>query len=198
MKLKENWDRILSLLLIVAAVIIYSCDVPESLVKTIAFWVVVMASASIIFFKNKDNTELQLDVNVSRIMSSLIACLILFFDAKLSVCVAFGWLVVYSLKIYYRLLGGKSHIIGSVIFIIVLIIGVELSSIAGKEDALRQSAEEVVLQSVDVKSKNNIYISLEGGNIFRVSSKVAKDWDYNAGDTVKVIICGDKVISCEK
>lgn len=58
-------------------------------------------------------------------------------------------------------------------------------------------SQTVVLENVHVKSKNNIYISLEGGSIFKVSSKVAKDWDFQAGDTVKVIIYDDKVISCE-
>ena len=58
-------------------------------------------------------------------------------------------------------------------------------------------SQTVVLENVDVKSKNNIYISLEGGSIFKVSSKVVKDWDFQAGDTVKVIIYDDKVISCE-
>lgn len=80
-------------------------------------------------------------------------------------------------------------------FIIILglvVLGVYISS------PDRKPSQTVVLQQVDVKSENNIYISLEEGGIFKVSSKVAKDWDYHAGDTVKVVIYDDKIISCEK
>lgn len=75
-----------------------------------------------------------------------------------------------------------------------VILGVSI----GSRSPEGKPSQTVVLQQVDVKSENNIYISLEEGGIFKVSSKVAKDWDYHAGDTVKVVIYDDKIISCEK
>ena len=84
-----------------------------------------------------------------------------------------------------------------VAFIIIsglVILGVSI----GSRSPEGKPSQTVVLQQVDVKSENNIYISLEEGGIFKVSSKVAKDWNYQAGDTVKVVIYDDKIISCEK
>lgn len=80
-------------------------------------------------------------------------------------------------------------------FIIILglvVLGVYISS------PDRKPSQTVVLEYVDVKSDDSIYIYVKDKGIFEVSSEAAKDWDYHAGDTVKVVIYDDKIISCEK
>lgn len=107
---------------------------------------------------------------------------------------------------YFRvvILIGLGCVIGMILprivgFAFIIISGlVILGASIGSRSPEGKPSQTVVLQQVDVKSENNIYISLEEGGIFKVSSKVAKDWNYQAGDTVKVVTYDDKIISCEK
>lgn len=107
---------------------------------------------------------------------------------------------------YFRvvILIGLGCVIGMILpkivgFAFIIILGLVILGVSiGSRSPEGKPSQTVVLQQVDVKSENNIYISLEEGGIFKVSSKVAKDWDYHAGDTVKVVIYDDKIISCEK
>ena len=107
---------------------------------------------------------------------------------------------------YFRvvILIGLGCVIGMILpkivgFAFIIILGLVILGVSiGSRSPEGKPSQTVVLQQVDVKSENNIYISLEEGGIFKVSSKVAKDWDYHVGDTVKVVTYDDKIISCEK
>ena len=107
---------------------------------------------------------------------------------------------------YFRvvILIGLGCVIGMILpkivgFAFIIILGLVILGVSiGSRSPEGKPSQTVVLQQVDVKSENNIYISLEEGGIFKVSSKVAKDWNYQAGDTIKVVTYDDKIISCEK
>lgn len=188
---KKNWDRFVSLLLIAVSVLLYFTDVPESEVKRILFWSMMALSLAMPIFSTRTA------VKVAAVIFPLVACLsMLLLGTKMNIVADCTVVLVFALWFGCYL----EFISSSVAVLIALLISIFSNVMlkkASQEEAMRQPTDTVFLEYVDVKSDDSIYIYVKDKGILKVSSKVAKDWDYQAGDTVKVVIYNDEIISCE-
>lgn len=194
--MEKNWDRCISLLLIVAAIVLYFCNIPESWVKHLLFWIMMGFSLGVNFISDETMRRV---IGISIPIISVVFLLLL--SAWQGVLISTLAVLVLLMLLLLRFMDK----VGVLLFVTVMaswsVCCLFLGRYAQEAEFLATRPKEtMILQSVYETPKQNVYVSLEGegGSIFKVSSKVAKDWDYQAGDTVKVIICGDKVISCEK
>ena len=194
---KENWDRCISLLLIAASVAIYFCNVPESEIKRILFMAMMVVSIVAVFLRKG---MLQ---KVFVVIIPLLACLSMSSVGVFWMVVIDGITVLLFLIVLFWRCIGRNNELWLILFSIIMAFWCCLCLTLGYEAyiekaAKEQQAEEVFLEYVDVKSDDSIYIYAKDKGIFRVSWTIAKDWDYQAGDTVKVIIYDDEVISCTR
>ena len=194
---KENWDRCISLLLIAASVAIYFCNVPESEIKRILFMAMMVVSIVAVFLR-KGMLQKVFGIIIPLLSGLSMSSMKVFWIVEIDAIAVLLYLIILSWR-YIRIDNELWSILFSIIIAFWCVFCLALGYEAYIEKATtEQSVEEVVLEYVDVKSDDSIYIYAKDKGIFHVSWTMAKDWNYQAGDTVKVIIYDDEVISCTR